>query len=528
MRKNYLFTLIAVFFIVFQFSFAQNSFSNHIDFYIPRIGSPNLDPHSVQGDLEIHLNPNIFDGLYKINPSTGELSPALAISHKWISDKIVEFELRKGVKFHNGEEFNAQSVKFSFERMKRITDGFNWIKAIIPQYEKVEIINSHKIRIHFKSHNSIFLISSKFFVILPPKYIKKYGIEYFKKNPIGTGAFFVDSIEYDNNSIKKINLKANTNYWQKGLPRLTSLGFNFNINDSYNLDILNNSNSMVLADVPIRSLLKVKKQGFDVERKSQGLLGWIYFNLTKYKQNTPISNKKFREMILYAIDYEKIKKLVYRDHAKINHQWAFPDMPGYVKGLENYKYNLSLAKKIFNDLNLKEGLTLHMYSDDASLDEAKIIKTSLKKIGIELTLDVLSEAQNNCILTAKNNLESPCHEKLKFYDFMIGDFGWGLPHNYVSHLHTFSQKSFASLMDKKDPSAAISTKMFDDAISSFDNPDKSWEDITKYEYERLAISGFFLKDTFYAKPKKFIFSVYGSYDFTSAYFRGLKSNETNK
>lgn len=522
MKINFLFKIVLIFLSIYQLSIAQTYNQNHIDFYTPRIGMPNLDPHSVQGDLELHLNPNIFEGLYKIDPSNGSLKPALATSFKWIDDKTIEFNLRKNVTFHNGENFDAYSVKFSFERMAQVIEGFNWIKAIIPQYEEVEVLDSHKIRIHFKSHNSIFLISSRFFIILPPKYIKKYGIEYFKKNPIGTGAFYVDNILYKKNNIKQIQLKAYENYWKKGFPKLSSLSFNFNIDKKYDLNDLDLNQGTVLADVSVRSLLKVKKLGFDVAKKEQGLLGWIYFNLTKYKQNTVLANKKFREMILYSIDYEKIRKIVYRNHAKVNHQWAFPNMPGYVNSLKNYDYNLEKGKEIFKELELKEDIKLHMYSDDVSLDEAKIIRASLKKLGINVSIDVLTEAQNNCILTAKNNINSPCHEKLKYYDFMIGDFGWGLPHNYVSHLHTFSQKSFASLMSKDDPSAKVSTQMFDDAISDFDNPNKSWEDITKYEFDRLNISGFFLKDTFYAKPKNLVFDVYGSYDFTKAYI-----DETN-
>lgn len=519
MKKNKLLTRIfLIFLILSQLILAQDNSPKHIDFFMSRIGSPNVDAHSVQGDLELHLNPNIFEGLYKINPSDGSLKPALAISHKWINDKIIEFNLRKGVTFHNGEKFDANSVKFSFERMKHVTNGFNWIKAIIPQYEKVEIINSHKVRIHFSSHNSIFLISSRFFIILPPKYIKKYGIEYFKKNPVGTGAFYVNKIQYKNDNIEKIYFKAYKKYWVEGIPKLESLTFNFNIDKKYTLNEVKDNKSIVIADVPIRSLLEVKKLGFDIQRKTQGLLGWLYFNLTKYKQNTPIANKKFRQMIFYAIDYEKIKKVVYRNHAKVNHQWAFPNMPGYVDELENYMYDIKKSKEIFNELGLKSGLELYMYSDDASLDEAKIIKISLEKLGINLKIDVLTEAENNCILTAKNNQNSKCHDKLKYYDFMIGDFGWGLPHNYVSHLHTFSQKSFASLMSEDDPTAKVSTEMFANAVSNFKNPDESWKQITKYEFERLGISGLFLKDTFYAKPKKLVFNVYGSYDFTNAYF----------
>ncbi len=514
-------TFLLLLFVLFTTLLAKDV--NHINFSISRLGEPVLDPHIVQGDLELHLNPNIYDGLYKIDPSSGKLKPALALSHRWIDSKTIEFDLRKGVTFHNGEKFNAYSVQYSFNRMKNVKNGFNWINAIIPEYKSVEILDPYKIRIHFEKHNSIFLISSRFFIILPPKYIEKYGDDYFQKHPVGTGAFYVDKIDYNNQQkITKIELKKYKNYWEKSLPKLDGVSYYFNMTQEESLKSLIDKKMDAIADVSVRSLLEIKKNGYDISSKKQGLLTWLYFNLTKYKIDTPIYDKKVREAILYAIDYDKIIKIVYKNYAKVNNQWAFPNLPGYSNELQNYHFDIDKAKELLKEANIKKEITFHMYCDDVSLDEAKIIKSSLNKIGIKVTIDILTEAQNNCILTAKNNLSSPCHKKLKYYDFMIGDFGWGLPHNYVSHLHTFSQNSFASLMDINYPGAKESTMMYQGAVNSYENSDKAWESITEYEFNRLGISGLFLKDTFFAKSKDLIWEVYGSYDFTNGYLKSDK------
>lgn len=506
-------SLRVILFFILLFIYANAD--NKLIFSVSRTGEPHLDPHRAQGDLELHLNPNIYEGLYKIEPDTGKLIPALATAHRWINDKILEFDLRKGVVFHNGEKFDAKAVKLSFERMASIEDGFNWIKAIAPEFESVEIINQYRIRIHFKKHNSIFLISSRFFVILPPKLIQK-SIDYAVSAPIGTGPFIAKKIIKKNGKIVQITLQKNDLYYDKRYPKLKTVEFLFGMSQEDGLKALKTGKIDAMADIPIRSLLDVKKEGLILHTKGQGLLSWLYFNLTKEKKNSPIYDKRVRQAILHAIDYQKILRVVYKKHASINHQWAFPNLPGYSNNLSNYDYNITKAKMLLKEAHVKEGTMFYMYCDDVSLDEAKIIKSSLNAIGLDVSIDILDEATNNCILTAKNNPKSKCYNKLSYYDFMSGDFGWGLPHNYVSHLHSFSQNSFASLVDASHPSAKESDKLFSKAVHSALDSNKKWEAVTEFEYDRLSITGLFLKETFYATRKGLKWDVYGSYDFTKA------------
>jgi len=510
-----------VFIFMVCLSFSSNIFAQDIvRFSTSRIGGPHLDPHFVQGDLELHLNPNIFEGLLKIESDTGKLIPCLAESYEWITPEIVEFRLRKNIIFHNGEPFDANAVKFSFERMAAVKEGFNWINALLPEFKKIEIVDPHLVRIHLSQHSSIFLISTRFFTILPPVYLEKFGKDYFMKHPMGTGPFAVEEIEFEDNIVKTVHLKKNPDYWNIGFPKLDKLIYHFGLDQQKSLALLLSGKLDVVGDLPIRKILDAKKSGLDVRKKGQGLLTWLYFNLSKYKKNTPVWSPVVRKAIMHAINYNHIKEVVYRNRATQNNQWAFPGLPGYAASLQNYTYDPEKSKELLKEAGLQGGFSLNTYCDDVSFDAARILKTSLEQIGVELNIDILDEATNNCFLTSRKNPNSPCHPMLKKYDFMIGDFSWGLPHNYVSHLHTFSLDSFVSMVDEDYPGAQKTVPMFNGAKHAFGSTAiEKWEAITAYELDRLSVVGLMLKDTYFAVPKNLAWEVYGAYDFTKAEYR---------
>jgi len=490
---------------------------NSVRFSLARSGGPNLDPHSVQGDLELHFNPNVFEGLLKIDPDSGELVPCLAEGYDWITPQIIEFQLRKDLVFHNDEPFNAESVKFSFERMAAVEEGFNWIKAVLPEFERVEIIDPYKVRIHLSHHNSIFLISSRFFVILPPQYLKQNGVDYFLRNPVGTGPFKVKKIDYKESVVKTIYMEKNLNYWDAGKPAIDELTYHFGFSQEESFQLLSEGKIEAMGDLPIRKILEAKKTGLEVHSKGQGLISWLYFNLSRYKKDSPIWNPDVRKAIIHSINFDQIKKVVYNNRAEQNNQWAFPGIPGYNPESENYAYDPEKSKQLLKQAGYAEGFSLYAYCDDVSLDEALILQSSVKQIGIDIQFDILNEAENNCFLSSRRDPDSPCHHLLSKYDFMIGDFSWGLPHNYVSHLHTFSQDSFVSMVSEDYPDAGNTVALFNEAKRAFGTEaDDKWKAISAYELDRLSVAGLMLKDTYYSTVENLVFEVYGSYDFSEA------------
>src|SRR5204862_5697498 len=162
---------------------------------------------------------HIFDTLVERDASL-KIVPALAAElPKLVAPTTWEVKLRKGVKFHNGEDFNADSVKFSLERAKdpkmRGASNFKLI-------ERVEIVDPATVRVHTVKPWPTFIPSMNHpqAPMYPPKAYADKDTAYISKNPIGTGPYkFVRWSKYE-----EIVLEANAMYF-RGAPRITTVVF---------------------------------------------------------------------------------------------------------------------------------------------------------------------------------------------------------------------------------------------------------------------------------------------------------------
>ena len=166
-----------------------------------------LDPHNHQETPAFNVLLNIYDTLL-IRDDNLKIQPLLASSYKLIDDKTWEFKLRKGVKFHNGEDFNAASVKFTLERMadpaKKLRQSY--FQGII---SRVDIVDDYTVRVlTTKPYPYLDAQLSHVGAMLPPKHVQEKGEKDLAANPVGTGAYkFVKWVKDD-----QLVLEANPNY----------------------------------------------------------------------------------------------------------------------------------------------------------------------------------------------------------------------------------------------------------------------------------------------------------------------------
>ena len=179
---------------------------------------PTLDPHMHSSRLAHIADYHLYDTLMYRSPKDNyKPGPGLATSLRSVNPTTWELKLRQGVKFHNGEPFNAEAVKFTIDRVlnpatKSVTRGnFTWIK-------EVQVVDE----------NTVQLITAKPFpaapefltlaYIVPPKYLKSVGDEEFSRKPVGTGPYkFVEWKKAEH-----LIVEANQAYWKdspKGTPR---------------------------------------------------------------------------------------------------------------------------------------------------------------------------------------------------------------------------------------------------------------------------------------------------------------------
>src|SRR5215468_10719241 len=153
----------------------------------------------------------MHDALVKPMPD-GQMSPCLATKWSESEDGLrYDFELRQGVKFHNGDPFTAEDVKFSFERYKGTSAG-----DLKQKVKAVEIVNPHHVRFQLHEPWPDFLTfyatpAAGVGWIVPKNYTEKIGSEKFKEQPIGLGPYRF--VNYQPGV--ELVLEANTDYWRK-------------------------------------------------------------------------------------------------------------------------------------------------------------------------------------------------------------------------------------------------------------------------------------------------------------------------
>jgi peptide/nickel transport system substrate-binding protein len=134
---------------------------------------------------------NIFDDLVRRN-ARGELEPALATSWQPVSDTVLEFKLRRGVKFHNGDTLTAEDVKYSFDRALDPAKKLTW-GGQLHGLKTVQVIDPETVRLITEKPFPSLLSRLATFAIVPRRHIEKVGDQAFGAAPVGTGPWrFVD------------------------------------------------------------------------------------------------------------------------------------------------------------------------------------------------------------------------------------------------------------------------------------------------------------------------------------------------
>ena len=166
-----------------------------------------LDVQMTNNIVTLIINTSIYDTLLTRDKQL-QLVPSLALSYKLVSEKIWEVKLRQGVKFHNGEPFDANAVKFSFERINR-PDFKSPQKGWFATIEAVEIVDPYTVRFHNKMPDPAMPARMTLMYQLAPKYVAQVGDAQANLKPVGTGPFkFVEWVKND-----KIVVEANDAHW---------------------------------------------------------------------------------------------------------------------------------------------------------------------------------------------------------------------------------------------------------------------------------------------------------------------------
>lgn len=325
---------------------------------------------------------NIYEGLVKTN-SKGEFVPGLATKWEVSPDgKVYTFHLRKGVKFHNGESFNAQVAKWNLERALAENT-----KNVHPEYfrvvTKIETPDDSTLVAHLKDVDALFIahMAEGDAVMLPMK-----GYENANTQPVGTGPFkFVKWVRGD-----RVEMVRFDGYWNPKLPYLDKVTFKFIGDASAQITALK------AGDVDVLGWISAPESAAELSKDKRfkvyaGTTTGEVIMSTNNKAK-PFDNKLVRQAIAYAIDRQTIVDLVMFGYGTpIGSHWS-PSTPYYVDLTKKFAYNPQKAKELLAQAGYPNGFeakiqlpAIYSYSRRAG----EVIADMLGQVGIKLKIEVV-------------------------------------------------------------------------------------------------------------------------------------------
>lgn len=339
-----------------------------------------LDPHNYKATNDLLVARLIFENLVTFDLNM-KIVPVLATSWENLDDTTWRFKLRRGVKFHDGTDFNAQIAKINLDRMRAAPRG----KPYFGMIESVAVEDNYTIVIKTKRPFAPFIKNLGFPSggMMSPKAIETYGKE-IGRHPVGTGKFKLREWRPKD----KLVLVRNDAYWgekaklkefvYRPIPEEGTRAMAF---ESGEIDVISDP-------LPHRIAAFKANKNITVTTAPATRMVWIGFNTS----DKVLKNVKLRQAIGHAINRDEIVKYVVEGLA-IN---AGQIVPGIIEEYDkkyNFDYDPQKAKKLLAEAGYPNGLELNLWSPEGRYLKdrqiAEAAQAQLAKVGIKAKLRVM-------------------------------------------------------------------------------------------------------------------------------------------
>ena len=269
---------------------------------------PNMDPHRSTAAVDRQVFQSLYDKLVDTDEQL-RIVPMLAASWTVSRDgKTVTFKLRQGVKFHDGTPFNAEAVRYNFDRM--LDPKFpSARRSEISPLQRVTVVDPHTIALTLEKPYSplLYVLTDRTGMMVSPAEAQKAGVN-FALHPVGTGPFtFVEKVPQDH-----LTLQRNPEYWAKGQPYLDRVIYRPIIDDNARVANLKSGDVEIINLVPLPQIKQLAQEaarpGAGFVLRERGAFSWVAIRLNVTKP--PFDNKLSRQALSAAIDRNAIANAV--------------------------------------------------------------------------------------------------------------------------------------------------------------------------------------------------------------------------
>ncbi len=343
-----------------------------------------LDPPNANDTLSAGAQRNIYQGLYGFD-SKMQLEPLLATSYEANADATeFTFHLRKGVKFHDGTDFNAEAVKINIDRV-RDSKVPTKRQSLVSMVDRVEVVDPYTVKFILKepfgalvnnlAHAGTFIVS--------PAALAKYGKD-IDRNPVGTGPY-----KFKKWSGDLFETVKNENYWRKGYPKVDGVVFKSVPENGSRIAMLQAGEASFVYPLPSELAPVVKaNQKLEVVKVPSIIIRYVAMNTMK----KPFDDIRVRQALNYAVDKNAFCKVVYGGYCKPA-EGPVPDLLKYSTTVQKggWAYDPAKAKALLKEAGYPNGFETEIFSKNNStyIRAMQFIQQQLAQVGVKATVTPL-------------------------------------------------------------------------------------------------------------------------------------------
>jgi peptide/nickel transport system substrate-binding protein len=397
-----------------------------------------MDPHGLFETFTLGFQRNIYEGLVIRNDKM-EVVGALAESWENTEPKVWRFKLREGVKFHNGNDFTADDVAFSVERIN--TEGSD-MKVVAALIEDVKVIDDYTVELHTPAPNPILPLQLEIFFIMDRDWSEENKTteatnvkgdnqgNFANLNANGTGPFKLVSRQ---SGVKTV-MEINSDHWGDYPTNITEVIFTPIDQDATRVAALVSGDVDLAFPIPVQDWKRLENaDGVRPLTGPEARTIFLGFNqnddelkTSDVKGKNPFKDVRVREAFELAIDVEAIKKKIMRGAATPAGVMVAPQINGFNEALNDRPaLDPDRAKELLAEAGYPDGFEVTMdCPNDRYVNDEKICQAAasmLAKTGVKVNLLAQTKSKYFGKVLAQNGYDT---------DFFL--LGW-TPSTFDSH-----------------------------------------------------------------------------------------------
>ena len=369
-----------------------------------------VDPHAQNHQTTHAFLQQVYESLVRYDKAY-KIEPALATKWTQVSPTQIRFELRKGVKFHDGAPFTADDVVFSLTRA--MTPPSN-MQSAVQSVKEVKKVDDHTVDLILKGPNPILLRELTEARIMNKAWAEKnnslksqdYAAKeenFAARNANGTGPFIMGGWQPD----VKVTLKKNPNWWDKPTGNIDEVVFTPIKSAATRSAALISGQVDFVSDPPPQDLARMKGSP-DIKLVEGAENRTIYLGLDQFRDElpgagtpgkNPLKDKRVRQALYQAIDSAGLHSRTMRNLSVPAGTMVAPMVNGWSKALDERaaKYDVEAAKKLLADAGYPNGFSLKLdcpndrYVNDEAICQA--VTAMWTRIGVKTTLQAAPMSQ---------------------------------------------------------------------------------------------------------------------------------------